>query len=106
MPRNTIMLAFVTRWIQRFYPNAVIVRETDEGIELTRHNGQLGLAYREVGEPLVLRHESVHGRHDFERWARFTAHRIDLWAQGEPDPDSPDEWYAAELARLKDRAPA
>jgi hypothetical protein len=104
--KPTFAVAFCVHWTRRFYPNAVIVRECADGVELRRHNGQLGLAYREVGEPLVIRPEFVLGRHDREQWCRRIANRIDCWARGLEDPEGPEAFYAELRQRLAERAPA
>lgn len=98
-------LAFVCSYVRRMHEN-LIIRETDNGVQITKHNGKLGRDYREIGEPLIVRRDYLGPGRDKLQWARFTAYRIDLWVKGEPDPDEPDNWYARELLRTKDNAPA
>ncbi len=104
--KPSFAVAFCLKWTNLRYPNAVIIRECSDGLELTRHNGAFGLAYREVGEPLTIRPEFVMGTHDREQWCRRVANRIDCWMRGLDDPEEPEAFYAELRKRLSERAPA
>lgn len=107
MGKVTFATSFCLSYTRKLWPNAAIVRQREDGVEVARHNGQLGLAYREEA-PLFI--EATWFPQSYSPSLaddlRRCANRIDAYMLGRPDTDGADEWYAREAERMRERAPA
>lgn len=110
-PTMTFLEAFVRSYTRKMHRHVECpVRVTPDGVDMewVKVEG-IGRYIQVTRSPtsLFIPFELIPMGYDEKlSYLRYLSLRIDCFIKGQPDPESPDEWYRRELNRTKDNAPA